>query len=83
MLTRRVIYQEYQEKFLEDADSNRVATRMLEEAEKVWIHPWESEINSWKNNARSISWLLRLSNVKDTFVTFEYAVPYIENEVMI
>jgi hypothetical protein len=35
MLTRRVIYQENQEKFLEDADSNRVATRMLEEAEKV------------------------------------------------
>ena len=81
MLTRRVIYQEYQEKFLEDADSNRVATRMLEEAEKVWIHPWESEINSWKNNARSISWLLRLSNVKDTFVTFEYAVPYSKKRI--
>ena len=81
MLTKRVIYQETQEKFFDDALHEVVASRMLEEAEKVWIHPWESEINSWKNNARSISSLLRLSNVEDTFVTFEYSVPYSQKRI--
>ena len=71
MLTKRVIYQESQENFLNDAMKEIVAKKMLEESKKYWIHPWESEINSWRNNARSISSLLRLSKVEDTYVTFE------------
>lgn len=55
MLIKRVIYQATQEQFLDDAEHNIVATKMLEEAKQVWLHPWESELNSWKNNARSIS----------------------------
>lgn len=81
MLIKRVIYQATQEQFLDDADHNIVATKMLEEAKQVWLHPWESELNSWKNNARSISWLLRLSKVNDVFITFEYAVPYSKKRI--
>lgn len=81
MLTKRVIYQESQEQFLDDAMKEKVAKKMLEESEKFWIHPWDSEINSWKNNARSMSSLLRLSNVEDTYVTFEYAVPYSKKRI--
>lgn len=76
MLTKRVIYQETQEQFFDDALHEIVASRMLEEAERIWLHPSESEVNSWKNNARSIKWLLELSNIHDTYVTFEYLVPY-------
>ncbi len=81
MLTKRVIYQESQENFLNDAMKEIVAKKMLEESKKYWIHPWESEINSWRNNARSISSLLRLSKVEDTYVTFEYSVPYSKKRI--
>ena len=76
MLNNRVIYQKPQSKFLEEADLNQVANEMLKEANRIWLHPWESEINSWRNNARSIKWLLELSKVSDTYITFEYLVPY-------
>ena len=81
MLTKRVIYHESQAQFLEDALKEKVAEKMLRESENFWIHPGDSEINSWKNNARSISSLLRLSNVEDTYVTFEYAVPYSKKRI--
>lgn len=76
MLNNRVIYQKSQIEFLKEADLNLVVSEMLKEADRIWLHPWESEINSWRNNARSISSLIRLSNINDTFITFEYSVPY-------
>lgn len=76
MLTKRVIYQEMQKDFFVDVLDNVVAEKMLREAENIWLHPWSSEINSWMNNARSIKNLLEKSEVKDTYVTFEYLVPY-------
>ena len=57
MLNNRVIYQKPQSKFLEEADLNQVANEMLKEANRIWLHPWESEINSWEK--QNINFSLR------------------------
>ena len=40
------------------------------------LNPSDSEVNSWGNNAPKIKDLLELSGVTDSYVTFEYLVPY-------
>ena len=48
MLIKRVIYQATQEQFLDDADHNIVATKMLEEAKQVWLyHIVKKELIVW------------------------------------
>ena len=75
-MVKRVIYQETQQQFFRDVLLNKVASKMLETAEAYNIHPGYSEITSWHNNAPKIKDLLELSGVSDTYVTFEYLVPY-------
>lgn len=76
MLNKCVIYQADQKQFFCDALHEMVVEKMLEASQRIGIHPWESEINSRRNNTRSIKWLLELSDVHDTYITFEYLVPY-------
>ncbi len=75
-MLKRVIYQETQQQFFKDVLLNKVAAKMQETAEAYNIHPGHSEIVSWHNNAPKIKNLLELSGVSDTYVTFEYLVPY-------
>lgn len=75
-MVKRVIYQENQQQFFRDVLLNKVATKMQATAEAYNIHPGHSEITSWHNNAPKIKDLLELSGVSDTYVTFEYLVPY-------
>lgn len=75
-MIKRVIYQETQQQFFRDVLLNKVAAKMQETAEAYNLHPGHSEITSWRNNAPKIKELLELSSVSDTYVTFEYLVPY-------
>lgn len=75
-MIKRVIYHAGQEQFFRDVLKNQVAIKMQENAERFNLHPGHSEIASWHNNAPKIKDLLELSGVSDTYVTFEYLVPY-------
>src|SRR5688572_16128669 len=82
MIQRRVIYSEPQDVFFKDILHNVVATKMRQNQnsfsnEKVK----DSEYRSWKNSPDTIKNLLELSGVKDTFVTFEYLLPYTQRRI--
>jgi hypothetical protein len=76
MEINRVIYNETQSQFFKDVDEMRVIGKMLKTAEKFNLHPTDSEQLSWLHNAPKIKELLEKSDVRDTYVTFEYLVPY-------
>ena len=76
MLNHRVIYHEPQATFFQDVEENKFRDKMLARAGSVGIVPGKAEAKSWKNNGPAIASLLKKSNVSDTFVTFEYMVPY-------
>ena len=72
----RVIYHAEQTDFLSDVLLNQVADKMQETATALNFKPRLSEIASWRNNAPKIKNLLELSGVQNSYVTFEYLVPY-------
>lgn len=72
----RVLYQEPQSQFIRDVERNVVSQKMRQTAEKVGIHSAENEIASWENNAPHISRLLTQCGAKDSYVTFEFLVPF-------
>ena len=72
----RVIYQAEQAVFFTDVLLNQVADKMRETATALNFKPGLSEIASWRNNAPKIKNLLELSGVQNSYVTFEYLVPY-------
>jgi DUF2075 family protein len=76
MIVKRVIYQEPQQQFFHDVLLNDFTEKMKSTAETFNLHPGKAEVNSWSNNAPKIKELLELSDVTDTYVTFEYLVPY-------
>lgn len=76
MKAGRVIYHETQDQFYTDILTNRYIDKMVAGAESYNIKPGLSEKTSWMNNGPKIRDLLMLSEVKDTYVTFEFNVPY-------
>ena len=76
MLNRKVIYSAEQETFFNDVLNNRVSTIMLANANNLNIHPGPSEIVAFNNNAPRIKNLLELSGVNNSYITFEYLIPY-------
>lgn len=76
IITKRVLYQEPQATFVKDVITNRFVDKMLMTAAQYNFTPGNSELISWGNNAPKIKDLLELSGVTDTYVTFEYLVPY-------
>ena len=75
MQVSQVIYQAPQDVFLQDVESKTVLEKMLCEARAQGMAPGDAEQRSWVNNAPKIAELIRLSGVKDTYVTFEYLLP--------
>ncbi len=71
-----VIYSASQQDFFEDVNLNQVSEKMLENARQLNIKPGLSEISSWSNNAPRIKSLLELAKVQNSYVTFEYVIPY-------
>jgi len=76
MNNNRVIYQAEQADFFTDVLLNQVADKMRETATALNFKPGLPEIASWRNNAPKIKNLLELSGVQNSYVTFEYLVPY-------
>lgn len=76
MVSSRVIYQEPQSVFFHDVLTNNVAIKMFNGAKSAGLHVGEAEKASYQNNAPRIKNLLELANVSDTYVTFEYMIPY-------
>jgi hypothetical protein len=72
----RVLYKETQSQFARDVERKIVYQKMIHKAEQLGIHSSESEIFSWTNNAPKISSLLYDAHVSDSYVTFEFLVPF-------
>ena len=76
MQASRVLYQETQERFIRDVERNLVSQKMRHNAEQCGIHSAENEIASWENNAPHIARLLTQCGAKESYVTFEFLVPF-------
>lgn len=75
-MINRVLYRETQTQFARDVERNIVYQKMLHCAEESGIHSSENEIASWTNNAPHISKILYDAGVSDSYVTFEFLVPF-------
>ena len=75
-MINRVLYKEPQSVFISDVERNFVSQKMRHTAEQSGIHSAENEIASWENNAPHIARLLTQCGAKDSYVTFEFLVPF-------
>lgn len=75
-MINRVLYKEKQAQFVEDVEKNIVYQKMIHSAKESGIHSSENEIASWTNNAPQISKILNDAGVKESYVTFEFLVPF-------
>ena len=75
-MINRVLYNEPQAVFISDVERNFVSQKMRHTAEQAGIHSAENEIASWENNAPHIARLLTQCGAKDSYVTFEFLVPF-------
>lgn len=75
-MNNRVLYKEPQAQFISDVERNFVSQKMRHNAELAGIHSAENEIASWENNAPHIARLLTQCGAKDSYVTFEFLVPF-------
>ena len=82
MIGRKVIYSEPQDVFFRDVLTNQVAEKMkANQNEMSNGKVKDSEYRSWQNSPVAVKSLIELSGVKDTFVTFEYLVPYTQRRI--
>ena len=82
MLNREIIYDAPQEKFFQDVRMNKLADIMKNNFEEN--SGWkvsESEFNSWVVTGDKIKNLLESTNLSDTYVSFEYQVPYSQKRI--
>ncbi len=80
-MINRVLYRETQAQFARDVERNVVYQKMLHTAEESGIHSGESEIASWTNNAPHISRILHDAGVSESYVTFEFLVPFSKKRI--
>lgn len=76
IMDNRVLYKEMQSQFISDVERSLVSRKMRHAAEQAGIHSAENEIASWENNAPHIARLLTQCGAKDSYVTFEFLVPF-------
>jgi hypothetical protein len=75
-MINRVLYQAPQSQFISEVEHGLVSQKMRYTAERAGIHSAENEIASWENNAPHIARLLTQCGAKDSYVTFEFLVPF-------
>lgn len=75
-MINRVLYQAPQSQFISEVERNLVSQKMRHTAEQAGIHSAENEIASWENNAPHVARLLTQCGAKDSYVTFEFLVPF-------
>lgn len=80
-MINRVLYKETQSQFARDVERNIVYQKMLYNAEQSGIHSSENEIASWTNNAPHISKILYEAGVSESYVTFEFLVPFSKKRI--
>lgn len=80
-MINRVLYKETQEQFVRDVKEQVVYKKMLQCAMEFGINPGVNEIESWKNNAPHISDILNEAGVSDSYVTFEFMVPFCRRRI--
>ena len=71
----RVLYREHQAQFISDVERSLVSPKMRHTAEQLGLSV-KNEIASWENNAPHIARLLTQCGAKDSYVTFEFLVPF-------
>ena len=76
MNNRRVVYNETQQQFFQDVESKNFLGKMVSKAQEYELRVSANEQVSWANNAPKIKELLEVSGINDSYVTFEYLVPY-------
>ena len=82
MIVRNVIYSEPQDVFFKDVLLNKVADKMQLNQQNISSGKVsDSEFRAWKNSIPTIKNLLELSEVKDTYISFEYLVPYTQKRI--
>ena len=81
MNSRRVIYNESQQQFFLDVESKNFLGKMISKAMEYELRVSSSEQVSWANNAPKIKELLEASGISDSYVTFEYLVPYRKSRI--
>ena len=75
-MVNRVLYQAPQAQFISEVERGLVSQKMRYTAEQAGIHSAENEIASWENNAPHVARLLTQCGAKDSYVTFEFLVPF-------
>ena len=75
-MINRVLYQAPQPQFIAEVERGLVSQKMRYTAEKAGIYSAENEIASWENNAPHIARLLTQCGARDSYVTFEFLVPF-------
>lgn len=82
LANRKVIYSEPQDVFFKDVLLNQVASKMRDNQNSFSNSKVTgSEFRSWENSPKAVKLLMELSQVKDTYVTFEYQVPYTQRRI--
>lgn len=82
MIRRNVIYAETQNDFFEDILLNKVAEKMSENSMSFSNKSvTKSEYRSWQNSPKYIKSLIELSGIQNSYVTFEYQVPYTQKRI--
>ena len=81
MNNRRVVYNEAQQQFFQDVDSKNFLGKMVSKAQEFELRVTPNEQVSWANNAPKIKELLEVSGISDSYVTFEYLVPYRKSRI--
>lgn len=79
---RKVIYSAPQEEFFQDILYNRVADIMQDNLKSISNGKVpNNEYRSWSNSPRFIKDVIEISGVKNTYVSFEYQVPYTQRRI--
>ena len=81
MNTRRVVYNESQKQFFQDVETYAFLGKMVKKANEYNLQVTPSEQVSWTNNAPKIKELIEVSGISDSYVTFEYLVPYQQSRI--
>jgi DUF2075 family protein len=82
MIERLVIYNDTQQQFFQDVRMNKFANIMRENFEKNLVGTiGPSEYSSWIVTGDKIKNLIESANSSDTYVSFEYQVPYTQKRI--
>ncbi|HMK18937.1 MAG TPA: DUF2075 domain-containing protein [Chitinophagaceae bacterium] len=82
MSIKRIIYNEPQGIFFQDVLHNQVGDKIREQFRFFSNNSVKgSEYKSWESSASAIKNLIELSGIKDSYVTFEFQVPYSQKRI--